>query len=102
MHRSRATRAVASADTGGKNDDWGVIMSEMVRLPAPSGLGGGVGIRAGLAARALGMTGVFNAPVSLASDDRPAGSTGEREGSSFDEIVVTARKRSENLRDTPA
>ena len=76
-------------------------MNEMVRLPALSWAGCRVGIRVGLATLALAMTGVFHATVSSAADDKPA-PAGETEGSGFDEIVVTARKRSENLRDIPA
>jgi iron complex outermembrane recepter protein len=77
-------------------------MSETVRLPAQLWAGRGVGIRLGLAALALGLTGVFNATVSLAADDKAAVSTGDTDGNTIGEIVVTARKRLENLRDIPA
>jgi iron complex outermembrane receptor protein len=77
-------------------------MSETVRLPAQLWAGRGVGIRLGLAALALGLTGVFNATVSLAADDKAAASTGDTDGNTIGEIVVTARKRLENLRDIPA
>jgi iron complex outermembrane recepter protein len=77
-------------------------MSEEVRLSTPSWAGLGIGIRVGLATLALAMTGVSNATTSLAADDRAATSGGEMDGNNVDEIVVTARKRSENLRDIPA
>ena len=76
-------------------------MSDMVRQPAQAGVGRGVGIGVGLAALALGMSGVFNATVSLAADDK-AGASGATKDDGLGEIVVTARKRSENLRDIPA
>jgi outer membrane receptor protein involved in Fe transport len=60
-----------------------------------------MGIRVGLATLALGLTGAFNATVSLAADDKAAAS-GATKDDSLVEIVVTARKRSENLRDIPA
>src|SRR5882762_7570039 len=76
-------------------------MSDMVRLPALAGAGRGVGIAVGLATLALGMSGVFNATVSCAADDK-AGASGATKDDGLGEIVVTARKRSENLRDIPA
>jgi outer membrane receptor protein involved in Fe transport len=60
-----------------------------------------MGIRVGLATLALGLTGAFNATVSLAADEKPTAS-GATKDDSLVEIVVTARKRSENLRDIPA
>ena len=77
-------------------------MSEMVRLPALLWVGRGVGVRVGLAILALGVAGVFSAAVTLAADDKAAASAGDTGGNNIDEIVVTARKRSENLRDIPA
>src|ERR1700736_1020220 len=77
-------------------------MSELVRLPALLRAGRGVGIRVGLATLALGMTGVFNATVSLAADDKAAAPAGSSNVDALEELVVTARKRSENLRDIPA
>jgi iron complex outermembrane receptor protein len=74
-------------------------MSEKVRVPALIWAGRGAGIRVGLAILALGMTGVFNATVSLGADEKAAVSAGDTD---IGEIVVTARKRSENLRDIPA
>jgi len=47
------------------------------------------------------MSGVFNATVSCAADDK-AGASGATKDDGLGEIVVTARKRSENLRDIPA
>jgi len=47
------------------------------------------------------LTGAFNATVSLAADEKAAAS-GATKDDSLVEIVVTARKRSENLRDIPA
>src|SRR5450631_4506302 len=76
-------------------------MSELIRLPALSRAGLRVGIRVGLAALALGLTGAFNATVSLAADENAAAS-GPTKDDSLVEIIVTARKRSENLRDIPA
>src|SRR6202171_1593546 len=74
-------------------------MSELISLPALSRAGRRMGIRVGLATLALGLTGAFNATVSLAADEKAAGATKD---DSLVEIVVTARKRSENLRDIPA
>ena len=76
-------------------------MSEMVRLLASLRAGRGVGIRVGLATVALGMTGAFNATISSAADVKAAAAAGDTDAN-IDEIVVTARKRSENLRDIPA
>ncbi|HEY4444675.1 MAG TPA: TonB-dependent receptor [Steroidobacteraceae bacterium] len=76
-------------------------MSEMVRLLASLRAGRGVGIRVGLATVALGITGAFNATVSSAADVKAAAAAGDTDAN-IDEIVVTARKRSENLRDIPA
>jgi outer membrane receptor for ferric coprogen and ferric-rhodotorulic acid len=47
------------------------------------------------------MTCLLNATVSLAADEKAA-ATAESTNNSLTEIVVTARKRSENLRDIPA
>src|SRR6202049_3012594 len=74
-------------------------MSELISLPALSRAGRRMGIRVGLATLALGLTGAFSATVSLAADEKAAGATKD---DSLVEIVVTARKRSENLRDIPA
>jgi iron complex outermembrane recepter protein len=74
-------------------------MSELMSLPALSRAGRRMGIRVGLATLALGLTGAFNATVSLAADEKATGATKD---DSLVEIVVTARKRSENLRDIPA
>jgi outer membrane receptor protein involved in Fe transport len=60
-----------------------------------------MGIRVGLATVVLGLTGAFNASISLAADENAAAS-GATKDDSLVEIVVTARKRSENLRDIPA
>jgi len=57
-------------------------------------------MRVGLAALALGITGVLNSSVSLAADDKAAAPA--TPDNNLVEIVVTARKRSENLRDIPA
>jgi iron complex outermembrane receptor protein len=76
-------------------------MSELIRLPALSRAGLRVGVRVGLAALALGLTGALNATVSLAADEK-ATASGVTKDDSLVEIVVTARKRSENLRDIPA
>jgi iron complex outermembrane receptor protein len=75
-------------------------MSEMEHLPAQLWVGRGVGIRVGLATLALAMACGFNATASVAADT--AASSGDSEGGKLEEIVVTARKRSENLRDIPA
>ena len=50
-------------------------MSALVRLPALFGASRRAWIRVGLATLALGMTGAFNATVSLAADDK-AGASG--------------------------
>src|ERR1700688_208566 len=74
-------------------------MSELIRLPALSRAGRGVWIRVGLATVALGLTGACTSPVSLAAAEKASAETPD---DSLVEIVVTARKRSENLRDIPA
>ena len=76
-------------------------MSELVRAPALSGATRGIGRRIGLATLVLGLSGAVNATVSLAVDQQAPGSTASPD-SGLSEIVVTARKRSENLRDIPA
>ena len=76
-------------------------MIELVRLSGSSGAGRGIGIRKGLAAVALGLTGIFSATVSRAGDDQVAAAA-TTQNNGLDEIIVTARKRSENLRDIPA
>src|SRR5258708_34378446 len=76
-------------------------MSEPRSLPALSRAGRRMGIRVGLATLALGLTGAFNAAVSLAADEKAAASGATKDDSLVD-IVVTARKRSENLRDIRA
>jgi iron complex outermembrane recepter protein len=76
-------------------------MSELISLPALSRAGRRMGIRVGLATLAVGLTGAFNASISLAGDENAAAS-GATKDDSLVEIVVTARKRSENLRDIPA
>src|SRR5260221_4163846 len=76
-------------------------MRELIRLPALSRAGRRMGIRVGLSTLALGLTGAFNATVSLAADEKAIAS-GATKDESLVEIVVTARKRSENLRDIPA
>src|SRR5260221_11921273 len=98
---TKPTPAAAPADRGSKNDDQGDFMSEPRSLPALSRAGRRMGIRVGLATLALGLTGAFNATVSLAADEKAAAS-GATKDDSLVEIVVTARKRSENLRDIPA
>src|ERR1700719_166188 len=74
-------------------------MSELMSLPALSRAGRRMGIRVGVATLALRLTGAFSAAVSLAADENATGATKD---DSLVEIVVTARKRSENLRDIPA
>src|ERR1700728_1210734 len=80
-------------------------MSALVRLPAQLGASRRVWLRVGLATLALGMTGAFEATVSLAADEQ-AGTSAESASKSkseeIGEIVVTARKRAENLRDIPS
>jgi iron complex outermembrane recepter protein len=76
-------------------------MSELIRLSAQSRAGRGVWIRVGLATLALGLTGAIDATVSLAAGET-AVTSGATKDDSLVEIVVTARKRSENLRDIPA
>src|ERR1035437_5921039 len=75
-------------------------MKELVRLPALLRAGRGGWIRVGLATLTLGTTGAFNATVSFAAADKAAALADGTEG--ITEIIVTARKRSENLRDIPA
>jgi iron complex outermembrane recepter protein len=80
-------------------------MSALVRLPAQLRASRRVWLRVGLATLALGMTGAFEATVSLAADEQ-AGTSAESASKSkseeIGEIVVTARKRAENLRDIPS
>jgi iron complex outermembrane receptor protein len=75
-------------------------MSELVRPPGLFRAGRGVCIRVALATLAVGLAGAFNATVSVAADAPE--SAGDTDSNSLVEIVVTARKRSENLRDIPA
>jgi iron complex outermembrane receptor protein len=77
-------------------------MSELVRLPALLRDGRRVWIPVSLVTLAFGMTGAFNATESLAADVKAAASAGDTDSNNFEEIVVTARKRVENLRDIPA
>ena len=64
-------------------------MSALVRLPALFGASRRAWIRVGLATLALGMTGAFNATVSLAADEK-ADSTNSGKSDEITEIVVTA------------
>jgi iron complex outermembrane recepter protein len=50
----------------------------------------------------VGLAGAFNATVSFAADDKAPASAGDMDSNNLVEIVVTARKRSENLRDIPS
>jgi iron complex outermembrane receptor protein len=75
-------------------------MSVLGRLSGLSGAGRGVWVRMGLGALALGLTGAFSATVSWADDKAAASAATQDNG--LTEIIVTARKRSENLRDIPA
>jgi iron complex outermembrane recepter protein len=77
-------------------------MSELVRPPALLRAGHGVWIRVGLAALALATAGVFTATASWAAVDKADASSDETPDDRLLEIVVTARKRVENLRDIPA
>src|SRR6202166_5454937 len=77
-------------------------MSALVRLPAPLRVGRGVRMRVGLATLALGMTGAFTATASFAADEKSGASADSNKSDEITEIVVTARKRAENLRDIPS
>jgi iron complex outermembrane receptor protein len=68
---------------------------------AASGRRRGVGIGVGLVILILETTGVFNASLAWGADNK-ADVSGDTAGTNLDEIVVTARKRSENLRDIPS
>jgi iron complex outermembrane receptor protein len=62
-----------------------------------------VGVGVGLVILLLATTSVFNARVALGAEIKAEASTGDTEGgNNLEEIVVTARKRSENLRDIPS
>jgi iron complex outermembrane receptor protein len=74
-------------------------MSELVQLTP--GMGHRSRTRAGLATLALGLAGTFNGAACLAADekpDTPAASAGDF----LEEIVVSARKRTETVLDIPA
>jgi iron complex outermembrane recepter protein len=80
-------------------------MSEWVSLLAALRAGRRARRRATLATVAVGVMGALNATVSLAADERVASASDTAsiaEGNNLEEIVVTARKRTENLRDIPA
>src|ERR1700674_5473338 len=77
-------------------------MSALVRLPAPLRVGRGGRMRVGLATLALVMTSAFNATAAFAADEKSGASADSNKSDEITEIVVTARKRSENLRDIPA
>ena len=78
-------------------------MDGVVRLPvAVSGRSRAVGISVGLVILVLETTSVFNPSMALGAESKSEASTGDTEGNKLDEIVVTARKRSENLRDIPS
>lgn len=77
-------------------------MSALVRVPAPSRVSRGVWMRVALATLALGLTGVFDATTSFAADERSVASADSNKSDEITEIVVTARKRVENLRDIPS
>jgi iron complex outermembrane receptor protein len=60
-------------------------------------------IQIGLATLTLGFAGAFYATVSMAAGENAAPASGtDNDTDSINEIVVTARKRAENLRDIPA
>src|ERR1700674_103381 len=77
-------------------------MSALVRLPAPLRVGRGGRMRVGLATLALVMTSAFNATAAFAADEKSGASADSNKSDEITEIVVTARKRSENLRDIPS
>ena len=66
-------------------------MSELISLPALSRAGRRMGIRVGLATLALGLTGAFNATVSLAADEKAAASAilAAAAGGSLSDIETT-------------
>jgi iron complex outermembrane recepter protein len=76
-------------------------MSELVRLSGLSGAGRGVWMRTSLAILALGLTVAVGATASWAADEQAAAPAATQDNG-LTEIIVTARKRSENLRDIPA
>jgi len=56
----------------------------------------------GLITLAMGAAAIFSATASFAAEAKDVSSAGNSEVDALEELVVTARKRSENLRDIPA
>src|SRR6202167_2039239 len=78
-------------------------MNVSARMPARLRATRGVLIQIGLATLTLGFAGAFYATVSMAAGENAAPASGtDNDTDSINEIVVTARKRAENLRDIPA
>jgi iron complex outermembrane receptor protein len=78
-------------------------MNVSARMPARLRATRGVLIQIGLATLTLGFAGAFYATESMAAGENAAPASGtDNDTDSINEIVVTARKRAENLRDIPA
>lgn len=77
-------------------------MSELVRLPAALPVACGTQLRTGAVALALGIAAALSSSASVAADTASSASADTADNGKLEEIVVTARKRVENLRDIPA
>src|SRR5882757_2072413 len=81
-------------------------MCDSLSQSAATRTAGGRRARTGLITLTVGATFAFGATVSVAEDGENAApaeaSAGRAGGEMLEEIIVTARKRSENLRDIPA
>src|SRR5260370_23475991 len=77
-------------------------MRDSVSQPAPRRAGLGLSVPVGVIALALGAAASFSATVSFAAEENDVSPAGSSDVEALEELVVTARKRSENLRDIPA
>src|SRR3984893_4263833 len=81
-------------------------MCDSLSQSAPMRTARGRWARTGLITLTVGATFAFGATVSVAEDGENSApaetSAGRAGGEALEEIIVTARKRSENLRDIPA
>ena len=77
-------------------------MRDSVSQPAPLRAAHELSIRVVLFTLVLGAAAGFSATVSFAAEENNVPSAGSSDVDAIVEIVVTARKRSENLRDIPA
>jgi len=77
-------------------------MRDSASQPAPRKAGLGFSVPVGLIALALGAAASFSATGSFGAEEKDVSSAESADVGALAELVVTARKRSENLRDIPA